>query len=292
MYRYVIYGIGIESEVKLYHLEQCEVAEREVYIHYGTVSSEIEQYIQQGINSTMSPVRVWFRNDIGIFVISNGNEILVQPVERATEDDIASFVLGWCIAFLFQQKGIPALHCSALEVDGKAILIAGNSGAGKSTIALSLQKLGYRYLVDDIAMIDIKNDFLIQPAFPLQKVCRNIAEEVEDSETLYYVNEKKDKFALRNMDNFCDEPRKLSTIFLLNKYDGAEVKMERLRGIVKWNAVMKNLFLRDAYMALGVPQEEVDRCLEIAGKVEVYAISRPEGRDTVAEICRKILEVV
>lgn len=291
MYKYFFYGIGVVSEVKLYHLELYTGDREDVKIHYGDADNDIKAYLRNGINSTMSENRVWFINDIGIFVIRNGNEILVEQKEETSEDDVASFVLGWCIAFLFQQRGIPAIHCSALEMGDSVVLIAGNSGAGKSTIALGLQQRGYRYLVDDIAMVDIQNDMCIQPAFPMQKVCRNLAETM-DSEALYYVNEKKDKFAYRNLDNFCAEPRKLSAIFLLNKYVGSDVIYEKLSGVKKWNSIMKHLFLRDAYMALGMPKEEINRCLEIAGRVEVYEVNRPEDRDTVAEICEKIINIV
>lgn len=291
MYKYYIYGLGIKSEIKLYQLEQYGGNAEDVIVRYGEITDDIAKYTQEGIASSMSENRVWFRNDIGHFIILNGNEILVQPAKNTTEEQIASFVLGWCIAFLFQQRGIPAIHCSALEMKNQAVLIAGGSGAGKSTLTLSLLEKGYRYLADDIAMVDVKNDLMIQPAFPQQKVCRNVAESME-SDQLFYVDEKKDKFAYVNTDDFCAIPRKLSTIFLISKYDGDEVIVEKLKGLDKWNGIMKNLFLLDAYLALGFPVSERNRCLEIAGKVEVYAIRRPERKDTVSEICNKMIELV
>ena len=140
-------------------------------------------------------------------------------------------------------------------------------------------------------MVDATQDMLIQPAFPQQKVCRDVAESME-SEQLFYVDEKKDKFAYMNREDFCGEPRKLSTIFLLSKYEGDELVIERLKGLDKWNGIMRNLFLLDAYLALGFPAEERNRCLAIAGRTEVYAIRRPEGKDTVEEICNRMLELL
>lgn len=291
MYQYYIYGLGIKSEIRLYHLEQYHGSVSDVLVHYGRIDKDIEQYAKEGIYSTMSKNRVWFRNDIGFFVILNGDEIMIQPNEKATEDDVASFVLGWCIAFLFQQRGISAIHCSALEMHEQAILISGGSGVGKSTLTLSLLQAGYRYLADDIAMVDLDNDFMIQPAFPQQKVCRNVAEHM-DKDGLFYINEKKDKFAFTNTEDFCTEPRKLSTIFLIDKYAGEELTVEKLKGVQKWNGVIKNLFLLDAYLALGFPVEEKNRCLAIAGKVDIYAIHRPADQDTIGAICDKIIEIV
>lgn len=290
MHQYYIYGLGIHTEVRLYHLEERPV-KQDVLVHYGTVSDDIAAYTEKGLASSMSPNRVWFRNDIGHFVISGGNDILVQPVGEVGEEDLASFILGWCIAFLFQQRGVSAIHSSAIEIDDRAVLISGVSGSGKSTIALSLIDAGYRYLADDIAMVDPRTDMMIQPAFPQQKVCRNVAEKMDSAE-LFYINEKKDKFAYHNQRDFCDEARKLTTMFLLNRYDGDRVLVEKVTGVEKLNSVLKNLFLLDAYRALGFTVEEKVRCLEIAGKIDIYKISRPREKDTVEEIRELVIKLV
>jgi len=290
MYQYYIYGLGVHTEIKLYNLKEQKVA-RDVLIHYGNVSNDIVEYTERGLASSMSPARAWFRNDIGHFVIRDGNDILVQPIGSADENDLASFVLGWCIAFLFQQRGYSAIHSSAIEVDEQAVLISGFSGAGKSTIALSLIDAGYRYLADDIAMVNPKEDMMVQPAFPQQKVCRNIAEQM-GTDKLLYINEKKDKFAYYNEKDFCDVPRKLTTMFILRKYEGDQVRIEEITGIEKLNCVLKNLFLLDAYRAMGFTLEEKARSLELAGKITIYQISRPEKKDTVQEIKDAIIQLV
>jgi len=290
MYQYYIYGLGIHTEIKLYNLEEQEVPQ-DVLVHYGTVSEDIAEYTKKGLASTMSPRRVWFRNDIGHFVISGGTDILVQPLGSADENDLASFILGWCIAFLFQQRGYSAIHSSAIEIKEQAVLVAGFSGAGKSTIALSLIDAGYRYLADDIAMVNPKGDLMLQPAFPQQKVCRNIAEKMGTDELLY-INEKKDKFAYYNTKDFCDVPRRLTTMFMLNKYDGDKVLVEEVTGVEKLNSILLNLFLLDAYKAMDFTLEEKARCLELAGKITIYRISRPVGKDTVQEIRDTIIQLV
>jgi len=290
MYQYCIYGLGIHTEIKLYNLQEQEVP-KDVWIHYGEVPDEIVEYTERGLASTMSSTRVWFRNDIGHFVISDGTDILVQPLGSDDENDLASFILGWCIAFLFQQRGYTAIHSSAIEVDDQAVLIAGFSGAGKSTTALSLIEAGYRYLADDIAMVNPKGDMMIQPAFPQQKVCRNIAEQM-GTDALLYINEKKDKFAYYNSKDFCDVPRKLTTMVMLKKHDGDQVLVEEVTGVEKLNCIFLNLFLLDAYKAMDFTLEEKARCLELAGKLTVYRICRPVGKDTVQEIRDAIIQLV
>lgn len=287
MYQYYIYGLGIHTEIRFYNLEEKSVS-GDVLVHYGVISREIEEYMRKGLTSAMSAERVWFRNENAHFVISGGNDIMVQPIQNVTDEEIASFVLGWGMAFLFQLRGVSAIHSSAIEIQGRAVLIAGFSGSGKSTTALSLLAAGCRYLTDDITMVDPRHDFMIQPSYPQQKLCRNVAEQMKKAD-LYYIDEKKDKFAYLNRKDFCGEPRKLTTMFILDPYDGQRVVVKEVKGIDKLNCILKNLFLLDAYRSLGFTIEEQIRCLKIAEKINVFKISRPKDRDTTEEVRNIIL---
>lgn len=292
MYYYYLYGIFVKSEVKLYNLDIIPEHEHDLFVHYGELSEEIIKSRNDGITSVMSQNQAWFTNDVGVFVIDNGNEITVSTSREATDDEVASFVLGWGMAFLFQQRGIPAIHSSALIKNGNVFLISGVSGAGKSTIALELINRGFKYICDDIAMVDYKRGMIVEPAFPLQKVCRNVAENIDDKGLLTYINEKKDKFSYRNEDDFCNEPGVLKKIFFLRKDTCEEVQVKKLVGMNLWNGVANSLFLLDAYRALGFPYVEKVRCLEIAGKIEAYQIVRPDGKNTVDEICKIITDLM
>lgn len=290
MYQYYIYGLGIHSEIKLYNLEETS-SEPDVTVCYASVPDDIAALAEQGVASSITASRIWFRNNSGHFIVRNGNEILVCPLGDADENELASFILGWSLSFLFLMRGFSAIHCSAVEIDEhRAALLAGVSGAGKSTTALSLIDAGYRYLADDIVMVKPSADMLIHPGFPLQKVCRNVAEQMS-TEDVFYINERKDKFAYCNTEDFCGEPRRLDTLIMLDKYEGDRVLTEELTGLAKWNCILRNLFLMDAYKSFDLPPEEKMRTLELAGKLRIYKISRPIGTDTVDEIRDIIIRI-
>jgi hypothetical protein len=50
---------------------------------------------------------------------------------------------------LLRRRGLYTIHATALEYNGRAVLIPGNSGRGKTTSFISLLRSGYRYLSDD-----------------------------------------------------------------------------------------------------------------------------------------------
>lgn len=72
---------------------------------------------------------------------------IVRP-ERMSLDVRASFV-HFVIVELAKRCGLFTFHATALEKDGKGVLIPGFSGRGKTTAFLSLLRSGYRYLSDD-----------------------------------------------------------------------------------------------------------------------------------------------
>lgn len=57
------------------------------------------------------------------------------------------------LLWLFRKHGLYGVHGNALERNGRGILIAGDSGSGKSTTAISLIKQGWNYLSDDVTLL-------------------------------------------------------------------------------------------------------------------------------------------
>lgn len=86
--------------------------------------------------------------------VCDGTEITVDVTpEVAASGDLGWIVHGWGVATAMLQRGLLVVHASAVEVGGAAVLVAGQTGAGKSTTALGLRARGHRLLVDDVSTI-------------------------------------------------------------------------------------------------------------------------------------------
>ncbi|PZO77711.1 MAG: HprK-related kinase A [Sphingomonas hengshuiensis] len=62
--------------------------------------------------------------------------------------------MGMNLQMALAQRRYLLLHASAVERDGRALLMTGESGAGKSTLAALLMTQGWRLMGDEFALLD------------------------------------------------------------------------------------------------------------------------------------------
>jgi hypothetical protein len=89
---------------------------------------------------------------------------MVQP-EAMHPDLLGSFFhLG--LTELLKTQCLYTIHATALEKNGRAVLIPGSSGRGKTTCCISLMRAGYRCLSDDHPLVRENGTGLEVLAFP------------------------------------------------------------------------------------------------------------------------------
>jgi hypothetical protein len=90
--------------------------------------------------------------------------------DSQTLEDLSTYFLGPVMGYVLRRRGITALHASAFCLDGKAVVLAGATGAGKSTSAAALALRGLPVLCEDIAAIEeAPHGFSVQAGYP--RVC-------------------------------------------------------------------------------------------------------------------------
>ncbi len=65
-------------------------------------------------------------------------------------DHLATYLRGPVMGFVLRRRGVTALHASALNICGRAIVLCGESESGKSTIAAALALRGTPVLCEDV----------------------------------------------------------------------------------------------------------------------------------------------
>ncbi|MBO6239435.1 MAG: hypothetical protein J6O61_00980 [Butyrivibrio sp.] len=301
MRKYKLFGLVIESDIDFLQLMLADQNDSNdvVTVHAGKISEIVDKELEgESVNYKVGLEFSCFRNSYGYYVINGGNEIIYESKEGVDLEAIKAFILGYCIAMLLLHKRTLSIHCSAVCDDNSdndgAILITGESGAGKSSLTRKLIECGYKVMSDDIAAIkkvtlDGEEKCLVYPAFPYQKLCRNEVEKRSfDSDEIIYINEDKDKFLVPLKDTFIKEPRKLKGMIFLTVCDEKEINVQRLSGIMQLMALKQNLFLRKFYGDWQKDPEILQLCLQISEKCPVYLIKRPKEGDTLSEIAEKV----
>lgn len=287
MYQYSLYGCTISSTMEFPQLVVANTKnESDVVILDGGIPSEVLEEAEKNYYEIDDKVS-WFQNHTGVFYIAKGSVIRYQLKEGANIQYARTYILGYAISMLLLQRDIMTIHCSAIAGEDGAILIAGQSGSGKSTITTSYLKEGYQLMADDIVAVRINEEEKVMacPAFPYQKLCRDaVNREGFQPDELIYIDEDKDKFLVSRKEQFTDHPVKVKAMVMLGVYDGDKVEVEEITGVNKLMAVRENLFLKRLSGEWLGKANLIKTCLEIGSKVPIYVVMRPEKSDTRLEL--------
>ena len=181
------------------------------------------------------------------------------------------------------------------ELEPEAVLIAGESGAGKSTVTTAFLEKGYHLMADDMAFVEVGKDkkAMAKPAFPYQKLCRNVASEKGHAlDYLIYINEEKDKFLVPYEGEFFLGAVPIKAFVMLGVNDTEEVVAKEMTGFNRVPVYTNNLFLRHLLKRDKYNPAIAQKCVEMAAAVPTFYVARPKEGDTVSEVVKKVFEFV
>lgn len=147
--------------------EPFEGAERLQEWHYpdGTLGLTIDRDAERGYR--------FYLYGAGVFVLAaDGSDVRLHlDPEFEPAWDWRRYLIGQVLPFAALLHGLEVFHASAVEIAGGAVLLAGGSGLGKSTLALNMHLGGSGFLADDSVAIEISDgQLLAHPAIATAKV--------------------------------------------------------------------------------------------------------------------------
>jgi hypothetical protein len=216
----------------------------------------------------------------------------------ATVEDTATYLLGPIIAFVLRLRGLLALHASAVEMDGTAVLVVGPAGAGKSTTAAAFALNGWPVLTDDVAVVAPRGDGMdVVPSYPRVRLwddsVRGLLGRSEALPLLTPTWEKRYLPLGTEGAEFSRRPLPLRAIFLLREREdsGRAPRIEVVPPLAAFPEVMGNLLThRD------IPDEsaEVDFRFSsrLVERVPVFALTAHADPARLGELCRLVADRV
>lgn len=281
---YRVYGLNIESEIELPELVSINNVIHEmsdVSISYGSMPEVVKIDIERGQRCKFSKNQIWFCiKETAIYYICNGKTIVVEPYNNYDEEKVRIFLLGSALGMLLIQRNIVAIHGSAIEINGRVVVITGESGSGKSTLAAAFLTKGYAFLADDVSAVTIDKDeeYLVNPAYPKQKLCLDAIKKLElNMDKFLMIDTERNKFSAFINNNFINHSAPLRTVIELSVGDVNIPEINKVQGMDKLRVIIKNIYRTELLNYIGFDQIFFKSCIDLASKVEVYRIIRPNN---------------
>jgi len=226
--------------------------------------------------------------NVGRYLVEEGRRVKFALAAGASFNAVKRFARLSPMAALLYQRGIPALHAAGAANAQGAILLAGNSGAGKSVLLTMLLQRKWAMLSDDLSVVSIADGCkVVQPTFP------DIALWPEDLKKLGYdangltVCDANRRF-LSLPDQFAIAPQPLRAIFWLNVHNREEISLENLSGAARFQtagALLYNSHIADALI------DRVDYMRNVAAifqNIPIVRLNRPRNQWRAEEIANII----
>ena len=283
---YKAFGLIIQSDFAIAQIPETDRREVDVRIvrsDLSGLSAEERKFLRE--NAVYSRVA-----GVAAFRITNGELIQVDPEPDCSDSRMGVFLMGSCMGAILIQRGFMLLHGSCVT-DGKhAILITGDSGAGKSTTAAEFLKRGWKLVTDDVTCVYEQDGvFMVRSSYPSQKLWQDALERYEktdgDIHSLYFDNDR-EKFGVNVTENFFDGVCQLSMVVRLIPYD-QPCSLQSMEGMTKVDQLLRNTY-RIKMIRMEDMQRHFQRCVTLSTKIPMALAIRENGRDCAPMMFEKI----
>lgn len=279
-HKYKIFSLNVDSD---FILEELAASDGNAHLEIinGIVPAEIyepivtNKFFQSSAKEALLIVR-----KVAKFYISKGERVIVQPDKESDYSRIKQYLYGIVMEILLLQRGIVAIHSSAVVIDGKCILVTGKSGAGKSTLAIALKEMDCPFLTDDVAYLTCLDDgsIWVNPGFPEHKLCKDSVEAIglEIDANLCCFLEKEDKYFMSTGKSYQTTPARLYAIYELIPDKCKEVRIIKIEGMQKFVILARQTYPTNFLKSFGLENEYFRKLSNIAENISFYQIARPE----------------
>jgi hypothetical protein len=280
MYFYWVYGLFIQSNLEipaLPTLPNSASIKSDVVIHYDATPADFDRY---GCSHPLyidlqTKDCVMFDRRYALFILKEGREVLIQPSESQDLNQIRLYILGTVLTVLLYQRGILALHGSAVAIGDQVVGVIAPSGTGKSSTAAALYKKGHRLLSDDAVPIVFKEGrFWVYPGYPRLKISEEVATCLDYDET--HIIEKHPECGEVSFDarhQFMEDLLPLKQIYVLEA--GESLDIQPCSQIDAVFGMMKNS-LPTMWFQQHTP-EQFRQCTDFAKALPFYRMIRSQN---------------
>lgn len=299
LFYYHIYGLYVQSELEITGAMSCDAMEYpDVIVQFGPMPEFLAKPKADGYHTYTNKFSdAWFyHEEVGEFYIDGGKKVILSPLENPNWSLLTSLFLSAGMCLILLQRNEPVFHGSTIVYNNNAIIISGESGAGKSTATFALMKKPYGFLADDTVHISFKDQiFYAEPSYPQQKLCRDMAIKLGyNLNELRYIDEERDKYAVQCSERYITNSVPLKLFVILRAQSNCnEVISRQLCGKEYLDAMIDALYLSTTYKTnVGVSIDFMTKLIQMAKQIQVYEIIRPLKGDSICSVTNEIERLI
>ena len=282
-YYYRAFGLVIRSEFEVKALAaagQSPDTPADIDVLWGKVAAQEGVAVGDMVIATLGSSMVLNIAEVGVFKVTDGREIVVEPESQATQSEVDAYLLGSVFGALLHQRGVLPLHGNGVVSNGQVYMFCGDSGAGKSTLAAYFQRRGFSLLTDDLCAVDDTGPRLgVWPGIPRLKLWDDaLAHLGQSTEGLAPVPWSEGKFELPMQGVSFGGPYPIAAIYHLRQADDQnEAGIHRVTGLDAVNVVTANIYRRRLADLAGRAPEYLAHSVKIARTVPTFRMNRRWG---------------
>jgi len=275
-HHYHAFGLKIASPVAL-PLPVAEPAgASDVHIRFAAVAEALAQPSIQTPFLQIAPGKLWLCTPDGSRIgVRDGAEVTVDVAPAADMALLQLYLTTTCMAALLHQRGILVLHAAAMRVGQGAVLFAGASTSGKSSLAAWFHQRGFEVLADDLCAIDDAGRLL--PGPPQLQLWGDVVRKLGlDASVLPRTRPQLERYILP-LPAPRGEPLPVRAVYVLKSRNVDHHTLEPLTGVEKFRAIHQNTAHPVFVAGFDLEAAHLERCSTLVRRVEVVRLSRPDA---------------
>lgn len=209
------------------------------------------------------------------FKVENGRDIYIKSTIDTDDQGIKLYLYASVLAaYLYQNKTL-SLHASAFDFNKGAMLLCGDSGAGKSSLTYYLHRSkGFPVLADDLSVIDTVKQVELIPFSDRMKLWGDTLQQLALDESYHQIRSNIDKYFVPIAQ--ATEKVPIKAIFMLQTGTGAP-HIKPIHGGEAFQHLFNQVFRQEYLEAMPSTKIKLFTDLErIAKQVPIYLFQRSE----------------
>ena len=294
MYHYQLFGLNIASDLELNAIS-ANFYTPDVTFRLGPCPAftDTPKYDYEDFKLSTNQMFMHI-DDVADFFAHDGNEIIVDMTPGVSEEVVRMYLMGSGMGAILFQRGIIPIHGSCVCKDGKAMIITGDSGAGKSTMAARFLREGWKLLTDDVTPLVFKDGiYYAQSTYPGQKLWQDCIDRNDAEErvvgNIIREDDGREKYQLNAGRYFVYDTIPIRAAVMLTRGTD-KLYLKEVTGFAKTDLLMRNVYRRFYVIDKEGQTELLRTCFGLGKQIKALLAERPDGENTEDQIYEYILK--